>query len=315
MRYLLPVITSLLITLIASGCQKAGQPAGDGPVIQVQQIPGSGEAGQETRQLEPFTAIDVSVGDRLQIVQGDVDSITIEADGNVLPQLETVVHDKTLYLRWKASQGFRAEDRGPDGISVGSGEDKNTTVITINGKTYVAPASSNIQINDDQILLDGRPVVPDLENNSATIIAPTLPIVFRLTVTDLSQITSNGSTEINCDSLQAQLLQLTLNGSGNLAILNLTADNLVVKVAGSGDVSLGGKATNQNIRIDDSGDVHAAALTGTTANVSISGSGDAHVNVTNSLVVELEGSGNVTYSGAPELAVSADGSGKVEKAE
>ena len=307
MRHLLPTLTSLLTLLTAMGCQQTE----NGSVIHVQQISGSEKSAQETHPLDPFTAIDISVGGRLEIVQGDTDSISIEADENVLPHLEAIIEDDTLCLQWKISERLASHNNGSHSISIEQ-TDQNT-VITTNGKTYVAPSSGNIHVNNDQVFLDDRPVVPDLENNSATVITPTLPIIFRLAVTDLSKITSHASTEIHCDHLETPQLELTNNGSGKVSFLQLNADSITVHVAGSGDVSLAGQATNQNIQSDGSGTVEATGLASTTAKVTVSGSGDVHVHATLSLLVELLGSGNVTYSGSPELEVSANGSGKISK--
>ena len=67
---------SLAVLLVVSACGVVG---------------GSGKVETETRQVSGFTAIDLTGTGEVTIEQGETESLTIEADDNVLPALTSKV--------------------------------------------------------------------------------------------------------------------------------------------------------------------------------------------------------------------------------
>jgi hypothetical protein len=61
-------------------------------------IPGSGKIMTQNRDVSGISGIDVSYPADIVISQGQTESLTIEADDNVLPQLRTRVDSGTLYI-------------------------------------------------------------------------------------------------------------------------------------------------------------------------------------------------------------------------
>ena len=61
-------------------------------------VSGSGQVASETRQVSGFTGIDLSGVGEVIIEQGQSESLTIEADDNVLPVLTSEVEDSVLRL-------------------------------------------------------------------------------------------------------------------------------------------------------------------------------------------------------------------------
>ena len=64
-------------------------------------VSGSGQVKSETRQVSGFTGIELSGNGEVTIEQGDTESLTIEADDNVLPVLTSEVEDSVLRLGTK----------------------------------------------------------------------------------------------------------------------------------------------------------------------------------------------------------------------
>jgi hypothetical protein len=62
---------------------------------------GSGRAAVEERPVTGFDAISVSGGARLVLRQADHESLTVEADDNLLSQVESEVRDGRLFLGWR----------------------------------------------------------------------------------------------------------------------------------------------------------------------------------------------------------------------
>ena len=72
-------------------------------------INGSGHVETETRQVSGFTGIDLAGSGEVTIEQGDAESLTIEADDNVLPALTSKVSDSTLKLGKKPGTTVRTK--------------------------------------------------------------------------------------------------------------------------------------------------------------------------------------------------------------
>jgi hypothetical protein len=120
------------------------------------------------------------------------------------------------------------------------------------------------------------------------------PIIFRLTVKALDDVTDDGSGRIDGSHLQAA--------------------KLGVVVRGSGAVNLNGSATVQDISVTGSGSFDGASLAGKSAQLRVTGSGQATVNASDALNVVLTGSGSVRYLGNPTITQQVSGSGSIGRA-
>src|SRR6185436_4592669 len=76
----------LLLGLSAAGCGTLDAKHGSGNVI------------SESRSVKDFTGIELSGSGKLIIEQSDVESLTISADDNLLPELTSEVHNSKLML-------------------------------------------------------------------------------------------------------------------------------------------------------------------------------------------------------------------------
>ena len=77
-------------------------------------VNGSGNTASETRDVSGFTEVSLEVPSTLYIEQGDTESLTIEADDNVLELIETEVVGSRLTLGIKPS--IRLELRFSDQV-------------------------------------------------------------------------------------------------------------------------------------------------------------------------------------------------------
>jgi hypothetical protein len=68
-------------------------------------LTGSGRSVTEDRALSGYRGISLSIPGRVEIVQGAVEGIRITADDNVMPEIESVVENGTLELRFRQRFG------------------------------------------------------------------------------------------------------------------------------------------------------------------------------------------------------------------
>lgn len=62
-------------------------------------IPGSGKMSVETREVGAFTRVKINYPAEVVILQGETESVKIEADDNLLPQLSANVNGETLVIQ------------------------------------------------------------------------------------------------------------------------------------------------------------------------------------------------------------------------
>ncbi len=86
----------------------------------------SGKVASESRPVPAFTGIALSLPGKVEVVQGSPASVTVEADDNLLPEIETVVEGGKLRIRFhrdlnvvgqghpaREGHGARASNRSP----------------------------------------------------------------------------------------------------------------------------------------------------------------------------------------------------------
>lgn len=193
-------------------------------------VVGSGTVVSEERQVSDFDAVALRGIGELHIEFTGEESLSIEAEDNILPVLDSEVSANELVL------GPRA------GIGITTNE----------------------------------------------------PIVYRLTVAELSAISVSGSAAVDAKGIVGERLTVTSSGSSDIRITG-RVDRLSVDKSGSGTFS-------------------GRRLESAHARVEVSGSGDVVVNATETLNVVASGSSDVRYLGGPRVSADTSGSGSVEPA-
>ena len=201
--------------------------------------PGLAQAAEtvsETRSVARFDAVQ-TLGPTLKVRQGDTASVTVVAERELLPRLETVVEDtrlgKTLVVRWKR------------GLTVVNFWSRHSEPVV----TVIAPQLSGLLVSGSgDILADGLSV-PRLSaqvEGSGDI---------RLTglAADALTLSVAGSGDISASGRSARL-QASVAGSGDIRADSLAADTVDVSIAGSGDVTVQADKTLA-VNIAGSGDV------------------------------------------------------------
>lgn len=189
---------------------------------------------------------------------------------------------------------------------LGSGNAKTEArnVPAFTAVDIAAPADADIAIGpevrleitgDDNIVpLITSDVQGDrLEIGTRKDVRPSVHLIARITVPQLTGIGLSGSGNITAHAVQSDRFGVTLPGSGTIRV-DGTAQEVEVELVGSGTVALDQLAAER-------------------VSVSVSGSGNVAVAASKTLDVSITGSGNVTYYGDPALTKRITGSGNVIK--
>lgn len=179
-------------------------------------VPGSGRAATETRDVSGFSKIDLDGSGEVTIEQTGTESLTIEADDNVLPNLTSDVDSGTLKLSTKP--GTSVNSRTPVRYRV-TVKDLSELVLSGSG----AIAASKLEVPELRVDISG----------SGTVTAAGSTIS--------QDVTLSGSGTYAAAGFTSEAAKVRLSGSGAVTV-SVNAD-LDVDISGSGTVTYSGDAT------------------------------------------------------------------------
>lgn len=190
---------------------------------------GSGNVISQDYNLTGFNAVEINGQGELFIVQQENWTVSIEAEDNILENLDVRIENGMLIVEKRGAGFFR-----------------NTKPI----KIYVGlPEINEIKIN-------GFGSINSLEviaaENLSLAIAGSGAINFILDVTELDLVLS-GSGEANLKG-KADRQELTISGSGNIKAFDLQTKETKISIFGSGDVDVFAEEI-LNVVISGSGNV------------------------------------------------------------
>lgn len=210
---------------------------------------GSGRAATESRDPGSFDAIELRGDIDLVARSAPRESLSVSADDNLLPLLETAVQARgerrTLVIQWQPGQTVRTRSRA---------------LVTVDAVTLRALSTAG----SGDVQVDGLKT-PSLSLS----IAGSSDARLRALEAGRLQVKIAGSGDVQADG-RATRLDVSVAGSGDVSALALEADEVSVAIAGSGDVRVHA-ARALSVSIAGSGDVEYRG--GATPTVSRMGSG------------------------------------------
>lgn len=214
-------------------------------------IKGDGEVKKETREVSNFTSLASQGSMNVQISYGNSNSVTVEADENLLPYIETTVEDGRLIIRSKKNVNLKSKSRMNVYVSMtkinslklsGSGNISGDGAFTNDSKTDMAVSGSgNLKLTFDKfkdldLAIAGSGNI-DLKGNGTNSIS--------------AQI--SGSGNIDCSDINSNDVDAKISGSGNVKVY--ASNSIDAKISGSGNVFYKGNATKINSKVAGSGKV------------------------------------------------------------
>jgi Putative auto-transporter adhesin, head GIN domain len=192
-------------------------------------IVGSGNIKTETRTVTDFTGIQIALPSKVTLRQGNSESVVIETDDNILPEIETVVESGNLKIRPREKNGrlktktlnvtvnFKSIERLS---AAGAGEVRADSIKVEKLKVSVA-GSGNVRIQSIEADTLNFSIAGSGDFNAGG----------NAKSVDAS-IAGSGALDIG--RLQTQAIKLSIAGSGSSTVW--AKESLKLSVAGSGDV-------------------------------------------------------------------------------
>ena len=191
------LLSCTALGIIASGCALETVIRGNGHVV------------SESRSVTGFHAVSLSGTGLLRLRQTGTESLILEAESNILPNIETRSDDGRLNLR--PNPGTRLESTLPIVYTL--------TVKSVDGLTVSGSGST------DAI---------DLDNDTLEVILSGSGSVTTAGTVGRQDIKLSGSASYRADSLRSQDVAITVSGAGGAVVHAVRT--LDAQVSGSGSV-------------------------------------------------------------------------------
>ena len=216
-----------------------------------EKIKGNGQSKTETRQVSDFTSLASQGSMDVVIDYGTSNTITVEADENLLPYIETSVENGKLTI--KSKKGVNLDSRLKLSVHVemtkinslqqsGSGNMKGSGAFTSDGKTDIGVSGSgNLKLGFESF--------QDLELS----VSGSGNLDLKGGNTNSLNAKVSGSGNVDCSSVTSKDVDAKVSGSGNIKVY--ASNSLDAKVSGSGNVFYKGGAQNITSKVAGSGKV------------------------------------------------------------
>ena len=169
---------------------------------------GSGHVRSESRTVQGFDQVVLTGSGELTITQGGAESLTIEAEDNILPLLRSDVSGGRLTLGGKDNAGFSATQPIRYKLAV-----KDLRAVSVSGSGDATAA----QLKTDRFTVD-------ISGSGSLSVAGSA---------DLQKVTISGSGAYNAPDFATKETQITISGSGHAVVK--ASDRLDATVSGSGE--------------------------------------------------------------------------------
>jgi hypothetical protein len=189
-------------------------------------IQGSGVWKTESRAVGSFSKIDLSGSPDVEVTVGSAVSVSVTADDNILPLIETKVSGTTLEIGSEGSYdpkiGVKVKITAPTLEGVGISGSGNIHVTGLKAAEMEARITGS-----GNVILSGS--------------------------TDRLNVKITGSGDLRADDLTAKHVHVSVTGSGNAVIRS--SEELDATVTGSGDVRYSGNPPQVRRSVIGSGEI------------------------------------------------------------
>ena len=214
-------------------------------------VAGSGKEVGVARQVGAFSQLRLDSSVDVQAHQGATPSVTVHADDNIEPLIETAVDGDTLVVRMKKGSSFRTHHKVMVDVvftsltSVQQRGSGDLHIDKISGPRFESSISGSGDLNIENAQVGAFAL--SIAGSGDVIISGTA---------DEARFGIAGSGDINARNFPAKKVSVSISGSGD-AHVNAT-EALEAKVAGSGDVTYSGRPKDVSRRVSGSGSIESS---------------------------------------------------------
>ena len=228
LRSILLGLSLLAVLLAAAACQA-------GPI---NVLTGSGTVRSESRPVSAFDEVELAGVGALTITQGPQESLTVEAEDNLLPQIRSEVRGRRLVIELDGGRTVTLRPTKPIRYAVTV---RDLTAVKLSGAGNVAIPGLTTSTLDVRVSGAGDVTLDGLTAGElALALSGAGDATVSGTVTR-QEVTMSGAGSYRAERLESQDARLTVRGAGGATVRASNALN--VKVSGAGMVEYFGNPT------------------------------------------------------------------------
>ncbi|MEN6571625.1 MAG: head GIN domain-containing protein [Anaerolineaceae bacterium] len=220
------ILVVVLAAAFIAGCAQT-------PAVPEGTIVGSGKVINETREVSGFTSVTFSAPGYLTITQGDAESLTIQAEDNIIPAITTSVTDGVLDIA--LTDGTKLQNSSMIQYTLvvkdlSAIQNDGAGFVTVNGLTTKDFAFKSSNAGSAKLAgIEAAALTIDLTGAGTFEISGTA---------DSLALTSSGSTVFTGDKLAVKTAAVTISGTGD-ATVN-ASETLEANLSGDGNLKYAG---------------------------------------------------------------------------
>ena len=243
---------------------------------------------KETRSVSGFTGINASSVFDITVTKDNAESLTIEADNEVMPYVRSEVKNGVLHLYLDNNKKLKNIKLLKASVSM-----KNLDKVTLSG-------ACKFTAND---LFTSEEFKGDCSGASKMMV--------NVNTGQLS-IRASGANKIDVKANVTNNVKLDVSGTSEIRG-EMQAARVKLSSSGVCSVELFGSATDIKIDVSGTSNVKAEDFIVKTANIESSGTSKVIVSVTDALKVNSSGASSINYKGSPTVEINSSGASKVRK--
>jgi hypothetical protein len=190
---------------------------------------GAQAAERQARPVSGFSGISLAAPMKMELVQGDTESLALEGDAEALANIETVVENGTLMIRSRSRWSFGKAPQIRAFVTA-----KSIESLRISGSGDIATPS--LRSNALKLSISGSGDI-----RIGTLAAASLDVSVSgsgdITVagkTDSISAGISGAGDVKAGKLETRTGKVSIAGAGDVTVW--TKESLTVKISGAGDV-------------------------------------------------------------------------------
>jgi hypothetical protein len=212
-------------------------------------VEGSGTPATEDREVGEVTEVRLVGGGNLIIKPGEIPGLTVTADDNILPLIETETAGRKLTLTLRDGYNIRTKTPITYTLTV-----SRLSKLSVSGSGHARVdhlKGDNLTV---RVSGSGQALLNGVEYSALTVNLSGSGHVTVSGTTDTLSIRTSGSGEIDAGALKAQTGDVQVSGSGNVTVW--ATDRLKLRMSGSGTVSYKGRPQIER-KVTGSGRINA----------------------------------------------------------
>jgi hypothetical protein len=213
------------LALAFSGCQIIEAE------LNAERIRGTGNVIQEKRDVSGFTEVRLASVGELSLTQGTRESLTIEAEDNILPRIETVVQNRILQIRYQNNDWqknvvptrpikFFLTVKNISGMELSGAGSITSANINTDNHTISSSGAGSVKIGS----LTAQSLTANLSGIGGCELAGKI---------NSQNVVISGTGSYNAPDMESQNTTIIISGAGSSTVWSTSSLNVTISGAGS----------------------------------------------------------------------------------